>query len=143
VVLPRHGRFAALVAATAALTLAPAAGAKFRLSLTVDNASPRVGQQIDAVLGADRALDYDLQLIAVAPGTSWYDVVGVVTGDSSRARARVPRDGFRIPVVRVAPNRWRALVRFPRPGRWRLVIPNGAAEGFIIPPPVVLVVTVG
>ena len=31
-----------------------------------------------------------LRLIAVAPGKSWYDVVGTVTGASSRAKARFP-----------------------------------------------------
>jgi hypothetical protein len=30
-----------------------------------------------------------------------------------------------------------AAVRFPRPGRRRLIIPSGAPEGFMIPPPVV------
>jgi len=30
-------------------------------------------------------LDYNLKLIAVAPGKSWYDVVGRLTGDSSLA----------------------------------------------------------
>jgi hypothetical protein len=40
------------------------------------------------------------------------------------------------PVVRIAPNRWRGTVRFPRAGRWRLIIPNGAPDGFMIPPPV-------
>ena len=61
-------------------------------------------------LTSERSLDYDLKLIAVAPGASWYDVVGTVTGDSSRHhRARIPRDGFAVPVARVAVNRWRAL----------------------------------
>jgi hypothetical protein len=76
-----------------------------------------------------------LRLIAVAPGKRWYDVVGTVTGDSSQARANIPRDGFEIKLRRVAPRRWRAYVQLPRPGRWRLVVPNGTHVGFMIPPP--------
>ena len=77
-----------------------------------------------------------LRLIAVAPGKDWYDVVGTVTGDSSRAQAKIPRDGFEITLKRVAPKRWRAVVQLPRTGRWRLVVPNGTHEGFMVPPPV-------
>lgn len=121
--------------AVLALCVAPAAGAKFRLSLALGDNSPKIGQPITVVLRAEIDLDYDLELIAVAPGKSWYDVVGTVTGDSRIADARIPRDGFAVPVVRVASNRWRALVIFPRAGRWRLIVPNWAPEGFAIPPP--------
>jgi hypothetical protein len=129
--------------AVLALCLAPVASAKFRMWLTVGDGTPRIGQSITVVLHAERDLDYDLKLIAVAPGKSLRDVVGRVTGDSSRARASIPRDGFSVPVARIAPNRWRAIVKFPRPGRWRLIIPNGAPVGFTIPPPVVRTVVVG
>ncbi len=129
--------------AALALCLAPVANAKFKMWLTVGDSTPRIGQSVTVVLHAERDLDYDLKLIAVAPGKSWYDVVGRVTGDSSRARADIPRDGFAVPVTRVTPNRWRALVKFPLAGRWRLIIPNGAPVGFMIPPPVVKTVVVG
>ena len=129
--------------AVLALCVAPVASAKFKMWLTIGDSTPRIGQSVTVVLHAERDLDYDLKLIAVAPGKSWYDVVGRVTGDSSRARASIPRDGFAVPVTRIAPNRWRALVKFPRPGRWRLIIPNGAPVGFMIPPPVVQTVVVG
>ena len=129
--------------AVLALCLAPVASAKVKMWLTVGDSTPRIGQSITIVLHAERNLDYDLKLIAVAPGKSWYDVVGRVTGDSSRARASIPRDGFSVPVARIAPNHWRAFVKFSRPGRWRLIIPNGAPVGFMIPPPVVLTVVVG
>src|SRR5215213_11452903 len=122
--------------AASALSLVPAAGAKFRLGLSVSDRTPAVGQPVTVVLRSGSPLDFDLKLIAVAPARSWYDVVGVVTGESQLARADIPRDGFGVPVVRAAPNRWRAVIRFPRPGRWRLVIPNGAPRGFMIPPPV-------
>ena len=79
--------------------------------------------------------DDRLRLIAVAPGKGWFDVVRTVTGDSSRAHATIARDGFEIPLGRVAPKTWRAVVRLPRPGRWRLVVPNGTHLGFALPPP--------
>lgn len=129
--------------AVVALCLAPVASAKFKMWLTVGDSTPRTGQSVTVVLHAAQNLDYDLKLIAVAPGKSLRDVVGRVTGDSSRARASIPRDGFAVPVRRVTPNRWRGFVKFPRPGRWRLIIPNGAAEGFTIPPPAVRIVVVG
>jgi hypothetical protein len=125
-----------------ALCVVPAASAKFKLGLTVDDVTPAVGQPLTAVLRAGVALDYDLKLIVVAPGKSWYDVVGVVTGDSKIAKANIPVDGFEVPVTRISPSRWRAIVRFPRAGRWRLIIPNGAPEGFMIPPPVMRTIVV-
>ena len=131
-----------MVAAAAALCVVPSAGAKFKMSLALGDSTPKVGQPVTVVLRAGVDLDYNLKLIAVAPGRSWYDVVGKITGDSSRARASIPRDGFEVPVVRVAPNRWRALVKFPRAGKWRLLIPNGAPVGFMIPPPVMRTVVV-
>jgi hypothetical protein len=76
-----------------------------------------------------------LRLIAVAPNKNWYDVVGAVTGDSSIAQANIPHDGFEIKLVRIAPRNWRAVVRLQRPGRWRLVVPNGTHVGFMVPPP--------
>jgi len=125
----------------AALCFAPAASAKIKLSLTVSGHA-KVGSPVTVVLGAARPLDFDLKLIAVGPGKSWYGVGGRVSGDSSLARADIPHDGFAVRVVRTAPDRWRALVRFPRPGTWRLVIPNEAPQGFMIPPPVMRAVVV-
>jgi hypothetical protein len=129
-------------AAVIALCLAPVASAKFKLWLTIGDSTPGIGQPVRVVLHAEQDLEYDLKLIAVAPNKSLREVVGRVTGDSSRPRASIPRDGFAVPVTRIAPNRWRAFVRFPRPGRWRLVIPNGAVVGFTIPPPAVETVVV-
>jgi hypothetical protein len=131
-----------LVPLAAALVVAPAGDAKVKLWLSVSDRTPRAGETVTAVLRSEVKLDWNLKLIAVAPGKSWYDVVGVVTGDSVKARARIPHDGFAVRVVRAAPNRWRAHVRFPRAGRWRLLIPNEAPDGFMIPPPVVREVVV-
>lgn len=131
-----------VAAALLALCLAPAAAAKFRITLALGDSTPAVRQPITVVVRSGVELDYDLKLIAVAPGKSWYNVVGVVTGDSRIARASIPRDGFAVPLTRVAPNRWRGLVRFPRAGKWRLVVPNGAPVGFAIPPPLMRPVVV-
>ena len=131
-----------IAVAVLALCVAPAATAKFKLSLALGDSTPAVRQPITVVIRSGVDLDYDLKLIAVAPGASWYDVVGLVTGDSLIATATIPRDGFAVPLVRVAPNRWRGLVRFPRTGRWRLLVPHWAAEGFAIPPPIVRPVVV-
>lgn len=124
----------ALVVAAAA---APAASAKGRITVAVSDRSPRVGQAFTVELRTGwvvPAHDW-LRLIAVAPGRSWFDVVGRVTGDSSSARAEIPRDGFEVTLRRAGPRRWRAVVRLPRAGRWRLVVPNATHVGFMVPPP--------
>src|SRR5829696_5563230 len=61
----------ALTGATVAvlgLFLAAAAGAKFRLALAVSNSTPAVGQPVTVVLRSGVPLDFNLKLIAVAPG---------------------------------------------------------------------------
>jgi hypothetical protein len=111
--------------------------AKGRITVAVGDPTPRVGQAFTVEVRTGYTVppgDW-LRLIAVAPQKDWYDVVGTVTGDSSRAHANIPHDGFEIQLMRVAPRRWRAVVRLPRPGRWRLVVPNGTHEGFMLPPP--------
>jgi hypothetical protein len=116
---------------------APAAFAKGHIAVHLGDSTPRVGQPFTVYLHTDYVVPADdwLRLIAVAPGQGWYDVVGTVTGDSSRAHAKIPHDGFEIELVRVGPTKWRAVVRLPRPGRWRLVVPNGTHLGFMVPPP--------
>jgi hypothetical protein len=128
--------------AVAALVLAPAAAAKFKMSLTLGDSTPKVGQPFTVVIGSERDLDYDLRLIAVAPGKDWFNVTGTITGDTSRPHAQIPRDGFEVKLTRRAPNRWRGLVTFSRPGRWTLLIPNGAPVGVMIPPPVLRTIVV-
>jgi hypothetical protein len=125
------------VVVVAACIAAPVAFAKFRMTMAVGDSTPRAGQPFTVVVHTGRAippLDY-IRLIAVAPGKGWYDVVGRVTGDSSTAKATLPHDGFEIKLVRAGPKSWRAVFPLPRPGRWRLVVPNGTKDGFMIPPP--------
>jgi hypothetical protein len=116
---------------------APSAFAKGRISVVVGDSTPRAGHAFPVVVRTDYVVPANdwLRLIAVAPGRGWYDVVGTVTGDSSLAHASIPRDGFELELVRVAARAWRAVVRLPRPGRWRLVVPNGTHVGFMLPPP--------
>ncbi len=121
----------------AAAIAAPAASAKGRISVSVADSTPRVGQPFRVTVRTDYVVPANdwLRLIAVAPGKGWYDVVGTVTGDSSIAHANIPRDGFEIKLARAGAKVWRAFVRLPRPGRWRLVVPNGTHLGFAVPPP--------
>jgi hypothetical protein len=126
-----------LAALCVAAIVAPAAFAKGKITVRVADPTPRVGQAFTVELRTGWVVPANdwLRLIAVAPGQDWYRVVGTVTGDSSRAHSRVPHDGFEITLERVAPKTWRAVVRLPRAGRWRLVVPNGTHEGFMTPPP--------
>jgi hypothetical protein len=129
-------RYLAIALCLAAIA-APAAFAKGRISITLSDSTPRVGEQFTVGVRTGWVVPANdwLRLIAVAPGRDWYQVVGTVTGDSSRTHANLPHDGFEIKLARVGPRNWRALVRLPRPGRWRLVIPNGTHLGFMVPPP--------
>jgi len=117
--------------------LVPAARAKGLLEVTVSDRTPQAGHSftLDVRTGWVVPADDWLRLIAVAPGRDWFQVVGTVTGDASRAHARIPRDGFEIKLERLAPKHWRAVVRLPRAGRWRLVVPNGTHVGIMVPPP--------
>lgn len=107
--------------------------AKFSISIAASDTTPAVGQRVTLVVRSERDLDYDLRLIAVAPGQPVFRVVATITGDTGRPIQNVQRRGFEIDLTRAAPNRWRGVARFPRPGRWRVVVPNGAPVGVVIP----------
>jgi hypothetical protein len=126
-----------VLAAALAGVLVPAASAKGRITVALGDTSPAVGQAFTVSIRTDYVVPADdwLRLIAVAPGRSWYDVVGTVTGASSGATATTPRDGFEVKLHRAGATRWHAAVSLPRPGRWRLVVPNGTHVGFMVPPP--------
>jgi hypothetical protein len=122
-----------LAAALAALVVCAPALAKFRISIAASETSPAVGQRIAVVVRSERALAYNLRLVAVAPGKPVFGVVATITGDTSHPDPTIARDGFEIHLTRTASNRWRGTVRFRSPGKWRIVVPNGAPVGVIIP----------
>jgi hypothetical protein len=121
------------VAGITALVLCAPALAKFSISITAGDTTPAVGQRVTLVVRSGQPLDYDLRLIAVAPGQPVFRVVATITGDTSRPDPNIARNGFEVRLTRLAANRWRGVARFPRPGRWRVVVPNGAPVGVIIP----------
>jgi hypothetical protein len=118
---------------TAALVVCAPALAKFDISIVAGDRTPAVGQNVTLTVRSARALDYNLRLIAVAPGKSVFRVVATITGDTSRPVPNVGRAGFGIPLTRLGPHRWRGVAGFPQAGRWRVVVPNGAPVGVIVP----------
>jgi hypothetical protein len=134
----RSPRMRLLLAALAACSIAaPAAFAKGRIDVRVGDSTPRVSEAFTVYVhaGWDVPANDWLRLVAVAPGKSWIDVVGRVTGAFSGAQADLPHDGFEIRMHRLTLRDWRAVVRLPRAGRWRLVVPNGTHVGAMTPPP--------
>jgi hypothetical protein len=129
----RSGMKALSVTAIVALVLCASASAKFQISITGSDTTPAVGQPVTMIVHSERELDYNLRLIAVAPGRNIFRVVASITGDTSRPDPNIARNGFEVPLVRVAPDRWRGTVRFRSTGRWRVVVPNGAPVGVVMP----------
>lgn len=119
--------------ALVALVVCGSALAKFKIWIAASDATPSVGQRVTLVVRSERTLDHDLRLIAVAPGQPVFRVVATITGDTSRPDPNVNSHGFEIRLARIAPNRWRGTARFPRAGRWRVVVPNWAPAGVVIP----------
>jgi hypothetical protein len=128
-----RGVKALAVLALLALVFCGAALAKFKISIAASDTTPVVDQRVTLVVRSERALNFDLRLIAVAPGQPVFRVVATITGDTSRPDPNVARHGFEINLSKVAPNSWRGVVRFTRRGRWRVVVPNGAPVGVVIP----------
>jgi hypothetical protein len=128
----------------AALVLCAPAAAKMQIATAASDATPAAGQRVSFVVRSERALGYDLRLMAVAPGANVFRTVATITGDTGRPDPNVARHGFEIHLTRIGPNRWRGTARFAREGRWRVVVPNGAPVGVVIPNGVALLpVTVG
>jgi hypothetical protein len=116
-----------------ALILCASAFAKFQISVTASDTTPAAGQRVTLIVRSERRLDYNLRLIAIAPGRNIFRVVATITGDTSHPDPNIARNGFEVPLVRIAPNRWRGTARFRSSGRWRVVVPNGAPVGVVIP----------
>jgi len=52
------------------------------------------------------------------------------------------RLGFEPRLMRAGPQVWRGTVRFPRPERWRLLVPNECKPGWVYPWPALRTVVV-
>ncbi len=123
------------IAATgiAALVLCAPVSAKFQISVAANDVTPAVGQKVTVVVRSEQQLEYNLRLMAVAPGKNIFKVVATITGDTSYPDPNIARNGFEVRLSRIAPDRWRGTVRFRSPGPWRLVVPNGAPMGVVMP----------
>jgi hypothetical protein len=110
---------AAVVAA--ALVLTPAAEAKFSISLTVEPYSPMAGDPVRVTMRTGIVLPkkHGMRLNAVGP---W--------------RTELGQGFFEARLIRIGSRAFRATVRFPYAGRWRLIVPNWGAPGSAYPPPV-------
>ena len=124
---------AIVVVGFVALLVSGPAQAKFSISIAASDQMPAVAQRVTLVVRSEQALDYDLRLIAVAPGKPVFRVVATITGDTSYPDPNVARHGFEIDLTRTAPDEWRGVARFPSSGRWRVVVPNAAPVGVVIP----------
>lgn len=137
----------AAVVLAAALVVAPAAQAKFRIRLSLSVGTPVARQAVRVVIRTDTnpGVDCHVLLVAVAPGVDTYDALDafVAGGGSSFYRVHATaRLGFLAPTTRAGPKAWWAAVHFPHAGRWQLVVPNWCAPGYALPPPIVRRVTV-
>ena len=129
----KSGVKALAAGAAVALVLCGSALAKFQISVAASDTTPAIGQRVTLIVRSDRRLDYNLRLIAVAPGRNIFRVVATITGDTSRPDPSVARNGFEVALVRIGPNSWRGTARFRSAGRWRVVVPNGAPVGVVMP----------
>jgi hypothetical protein len=149
-------RFVIVLAILLGLSLWFAFGAvaKDGLRLLVSRSQPRIGQPVSILirtepLGAETCR---MRLVAVAPGVNryhaldafivgGYSVIGPFGSTFHRLRP-TPHLGFLAHLRRSSPTTWRATAKFPRAGRWQLVVPNWCAPGYASPPPAVRIVTV-
>jgi hypothetical protein len=136
------------------LWLALGASAKFGLQLSVSRAQAHIGQPVSVLIrtGPVGAGACRMRLVAVAPGINryhaldafidgGYSVMGPSGPSFHRLRA-TPRLGFLARTRRTSATSWRATVKFPRRGRWQLIVPNWCAPGYASPLPAVRVITV-
>jgi hypothetical protein len=116
-----------------ALVLCASASAKFGITVAASDATPALGQPVTITVRSEQKLDFNLRLIAVAPGRNIFRVVATITGDTRYPDPNVARDGFEVHLVRITLHSWRGIARFRSTGRWRVVVPNGARTGVVIP----------
>jgi hypothetical protein len=101
------------VLAAFALAFAAPADAKFTLSMTVKPAQVWAKEPARVLVrtGITLPKNHGLQLHVVGPGSARYDTAVLY---------------YRL--KRVGPRAFKATVRFPRGGRWRLIVPTWSAD---------------
>lgn len=130
-------------AALVALVLVPGATAKMRLQLGLSPSQPQVGAVVEVRLTTERSVPAAtwMRLAVVAPGAALMDVVAAVAGQRP-AYPLTLQDSFGVRLTRSGNRSWRAEIRFPRPGTWRVVLPN-VGPGYTMPPLLIRPVRVG
>ena len=140
--------------AVVALVAAGSAEAKFNVSVRFAPQRPRVGQPVQVVIRAAEPQDRNcrMRLVAVAPGINRYHALDALiiggrtvmgpTGPSFHRLRATPRLGFLAYTQRSSSTTWRATVKFPRSGRWQLIVPNWCAPGYAGTPPAARAVSV-
>jgi hypothetical protein len=130
------------MAALVGLCVVPAASAKFEVSLFVSNRAPAPHQSLQVLIQTEvpQGAECNMRLLAVAPGVDvgravQAFIVGGVSvlglgAPSFKPIRPTPRMGFLVAMRRTSPTTWRATTRFPRAGRWQLIVPNWCAPGY-------------
>jgi hypothetical protein len=134
----------ALVAGVVATAASAAGDAPLRL---VPSRPIMAGHTATLVVRATRPQpEKQLRLVLVAPRANMSDVVAAAStggvSEGAGTAVELPRDGFLVHMTRHSAESWRVSVRFPRPGRWRLVVPNWAEQGVTTPYPLAATVLV-
>ena len=93
-----------------------------------------------------------MRLAAIAPGADRQTALDALinggteidgpSGPMQHALRVTPQLGFRVATLRTTATTWRATLRFPRSGRWLLVVPNWCAPGYASPLPAIRIVSV-
>lgn len=136
------------------LWLAGGAAAKFGMRLLLSESHPHVGQPVSVLIrsGPVGSGPCRMRLVAVAPGINRYRALdafinggyGVMgpSGPSFHRLRATRRLGFLVRMHRSSPTTWRRTLKFPRRGRWQLIVPNWCAPGYATPLPAIRTVKV-
>jgi hypothetical protein len=138
--MARWARGGLVVALACAAVLTPsAAGKGLDLTLSASDERPAAGRPVTITLRgeADPGIMSGpcrrMRVIVVAPGVGVRRALRSLEG--GRASRRIGEwDAFRLASLRsVGRLHWRGTLRPNRPGRWRLVVPNWCAAGYVLP----------
>ncbi len=154
--IPFSVRLTAFLTALAGIGfwLAPGAAAKFSVALSLSSSKPQVGQAVQVAIrtGSTGSEACRMRLVAIAPGADRQKALDALVngkmGVMSTSGTIVVRLyatsklGLRVATHRVSSTLWWATVRFPRTGKWEVVVPNWCAPGYASPLPAARFVTV-